>query len=130
MSKINDIQRGRNDGMVYALEFAKKYGIEALEKEIKSRNISFLPLEVSKERLDKCIDLIKKNTLDTVTCLSAITLHDEFGFGQKRIEQFAERFNLKAECILEDFTTWEEQLEILRNECQLYYKIRWNGVDV
>ena len=43
--------------------------------------------------------------------------HDEFGFGNKRIKQMFERFDNKAECIAEDYSTWEEQISIIAEEC-------------
>ena len=46
----------------------------------------------------------------------AVTMHDEFGFGNKRIKQMFERFDNKAECIAEDYSTWEEQISIIAEE--------------
>lgn len=35
----------------------------------------------------------------------------------KRIKQMFERFDNKAECIAEDYSTWEEQISIIAEEC-------------
>ena len=58
-----------------------------------------------------------KNEVLYVKILMAVTMHDEFGFGNKRIKQMFERFDNKAEYIAEDYSTWEEQISIIAEEC-------------
>ena len=89
-----------------------------------------LPLALPKNAIDECVSKIKANTIDTVTILSAMVLHDEFEFGKSRIQRFVDRFNKKAECIMDDYATWEDQIQILREECGLDFKIRRNETDV
>ena len=40
--------------------------------------------------------------------LSLETLHDEFGFGDKRLNQFKDRLESKLDCINNDFVKWED----------------------
>lgn len=89
-----------------------------------------MPLALPKNAIDECVLKIKENTIDTITILSAITLRDQFGFGAERIKRYIERFNNKAECLMDDYTTWDEQIEILKEECGLEFKIRKNDKDV
>lgn len=124
MKYLNKEEQARREGMAYALRIAKEKGIEGLEEEIRFRNIVRAPMAISRAKCDDMLNSIKMNVVDTVTILSAMTLRDEFGFGKERISRFVERFNLKAECIMEDYTTWAEQTEILREECGLNYIIR------
>lgn len=130
MAKVNKEEEARREGMAFALKIAKEKGIEALEDECKFRNATRIPIAVSRKASDECINKIKMNTIDTVTILSAVTLHDEFGFGKERIARFIKRFNLKAECLMEDYTTWDEQIQILAEECGLEMHIRKNDKDV
>lgn len=130
MAKVNKEEEARREGMAYALKLAKEKGIEALENECRFRNATRLPVAISRKAADECINKIKYNTIDTITILSAMTLHDEFGFGKSRIERFMKRFNFKADCIMEDYTTWEEQIQILKAECNLELSIRKNDTDV
>ena len=130
MGKINKEEQARLEGMAFALKIAKEQGIEALENECKFRNATRIPIAVSRKAADECINKIKMNTIDTVTILAAMTLHDEFGFGKERIARFMNRFNFKAECIMEDYTTWDEQIQILADECKLELSIRKNDKDV
>ena len=117
MAKMSNYEQARREGRAYALRLAKKQGIEALEEDLKMRNAIDLPLRVSKADLDKFSDNVKYNTILYIKILMAVTMHDEFGFGNKRIKQMFKRFDLKAECIAEDYSTWEEQVSIIAEEC-------------
>ena len=124
------LEEARREGMAYALKIAKTKGIEGLEEECKFRGATKMPLALPKNAIDECVLKIKENTIDTITILSAITLLDQFGFGAERIKRYIERFNSKAECLMDDYTTWDEQIEILKEECGLEFKIRKNDKDV
>ena len=104
----------RREGMAYALRIAKEKGIDSLEEECRFRGATKLPLALPKNAIDECVSKIKLNTIDTVTILSAMVLHDEFDFGKSRIQRFVDRFNKKAECIMDDYATWEDQIQILK----------------
>ena len=120
----------RREGMSYALRYAKKNGIEALEKELKMRGAYDIPIRISDKDLKAFTDNAKMMLLDTVLILASMTLHDEFGFGHDRLQRFVKRFNFKAECIGDDYTSWQDQIDILKEECGLEYLIRMNDKDV
>ena len=126
----NKEERARMEGMAQALRIAKTKGVEGLEEELKMRNIVDLPCAVSKSALDECIVQIKNNTVDTITILSAYVLHEKFGFGRTRLDRFIHEFNFQAECLMDDYCTWEDQIEVLRKECGLDLNIRKNDKDV
>ena len=130
MAKINKEEQWRREGMAYALKVAREKGIEGLEEEIKYRNISLVPIAISKEKMDECVNNIKMNTIDTMLILSASTLRDEFGFGKERIARFVERFNFKAECLVDGCCTWDDQMTMLAEECGIKLSIRHNDKDV
>lgn len=81
MARIDKLERARQEGMSYALEVARKKGIEGLEEELRMRGVTGIPIGVSRSAVDKVIENIKNQTLDTVNILTAMTLHDEFGSG-------------------------------------------------
>lgn len=120
------MQQYRTDGMEYALRIVKEKGIEALEKEVKVRTWSGISLRITAEEINEASEKIKHMVLDTMTIMTVLTLHDEFGFGRKRIQQFLDRFTLKAECILEDYATWEDYQSIVRKELGFDLRLRWN----
>lgn len=124
--KINDYMAGREDGLLMALDIVKKGGIEELEKEIRFRNVTGIRTPLAKKDLDKATLKIKQQLLDTVTVLSVATLHDEYGFGAKRCERFIARFNLKAECLVDDMASWDDYIQAIREELGLQLVIRRN----
>ena len=126
----NKEEQARMEGMAQALRIAKAKGIDGLEADLKMRNITGLPCAVSRATLDECIMNIKYNVVDTFTILVAYTLHEKFGFGKTRLNRFIHDFNFQAECLDEDYCTWEDQIEILRQECGLDLSIRKNDKDV
>ena len=126
----NKEEQARMEGMAQALRIAKAKGIDGLEADLKMRNITGLPCAVSRAAMDECIMNIKYNVVDTFTILVAYTLHEKFGFGKTRLDRFIHDFNFQAECLDEDYCTWEDQIEILRQECGLDLSIRKNDKDV
>ena len=126
----NKEEQARMEGMAQALRIAKTKGIDGLEADLKMRNITGLPCAVSRAAMDECIMNIKYNVVDTFTILGAYTLHEKFGFGKTRLNRFIHDFNFQAECLDEDYCTWEDQIEILRQECGLDLSIRKNDKDV
>lgn len=62
---------------------------------------------------------IKGNVTQTILAMSMLVLHDEFGFGRKRLEQFSERFAKKTKCMAdpENLFCWQDVKEILMDEC-------------
>lgn len=108
----------------------KEKGIDALEEDLKMRNAIDLPLRVSKADLSKFSENVKYNIVFYIKVLMAVTMHDEFGFGNKRIKQMFKRFDLKAECLADDYTTWDEQVSIIAEECGIDMKFGIKDINV
>ena len=123
---MNKEEKARLAGMSYALRVAKEKGIEGLEKDIKMRGGLNIPVGINEKALNEYADRVRNNVLDTVLIMSCIVLRDEFSFGEKRIQRFIERFNLKAACLAGDYVTWSEIQETLQEELGIELKIRWN----
>lgn len=118
------------EGMAQALRIAKEKGVEGLEEEIRMRGITGLPCAVSKKALDECIVNIKENTIDTVLILAAYVLHWKFGWGKIRLERFIQEFNFQAECLTEDYCSWDDLRQEMRSECGIELDIRKNDRNV
>ena len=129
MSKSKE-EQARREGMSYALRYAREQGLDALEADLKKRGAYNIPVRIDDKALKDFTDNAKNMMLDTILILASVTLHDEFGFGRERLERFMKRFNFKAECIGEDYTDWQDQIAILKEECGLEYSIRMNEKDV
>ncbi|WP_301955866.1 hypothetical protein [uncultured Eubacterium sp.] len=130
MAKMSKEEQARREGMAYALRLAKEKGIDALEEDLKMRNAIDLPLRVSKADLSKFSENVKYNIVFYIKVLMAVTMHDEFGFGNKRIKQMFKRFDLKAECLADDYTTWDEQVSIIAEECGIDMKFGIKDINV
>ena len=87
------------------------------------RNAIGLPVGVDRKALNQFTENVKFNTVDTMVILMAVTLHDEFGFGEKRVQRAIDRFMFKANCL-------QEQIEILKEELGIELSIRANDKDV
>lgn len=120
----------RLQGMQMAYRVAKEKGIEGLEKDIKCRGAWGIPVGLNNSVLDEFVTKVKNTTLDSVLILAMVTLHDEFGFGHDRLQRFQNRFDFKASCFDGDFTNWDEQIAILKDECDIELAIRPNDEDV
>lgn len=118
--------QGRNDGMAFALKIAKEKGIEGLEEECRYRGCTNLPSRVPKRAADEFVEQMKNNTIDTILMMSVAVLRDEFEFDKKRLERFQDRFMLKTECLIEDYCTWDDIREALKEETGLELGIRKN----
>ena len=128
--KWEDEEKARREGMAYALRIAKEKGIDGLEDDLKMRNAINLPIPVSREVLNECVNNIKNNTVDTFIILLIATLHDEFGFGEKRVQRAIDVFNFKAECLADDYCTWNDYIEVIKDELNIELSIRTNNKDV
>ena len=121
---------GHMQGLAYALKIVREGGVEALEKEIKMRGITNIPITVPKSVIDKAIKNIKNQTCDTFCILMCCVLRDEFGFGHDRLQRVIDRFNLKAECLADEYVTWEDYIQAMKEEVGLDMVIRFNDKDV
>ena len=130
MARMSKEEQARREGMAYALRIAKEKGIEALEEDLKMRNVIDLPCRVSKADLSKFSENVKYTIVFYIKVLMAVTMHDEFGFGNKRIKQMFKRFDLKAECLADDYTTWDEQVSIIAEECGIDMKLGIKDVNL
>lgn len=126
MNKMREYEKGREDGLNLAYRIAREGGIEALEKELKFRNVTGIHTSLAAKDLNKASEKIKEMTLDTFTILRIAVLHDEFGFGEKRCQKFMDRMILKADCIIEALATWEDYINAIKEELNLKLEIRWN----
>lgn len=122
--KTNKEEQARREGMAYALQIAKERGIEGLEEELRFRNCTNIPIGASRKAANDAIEGIKEQTCDSFTIMTIATLHDEFGFGQKRCQQFIDRFEQKAECLAGDYCTWQDHIKMIKDELQLDLNIR------
>lgn len=96
-----------------------------MKEEIKFRNTTKIRTPLAKKDLDKAVVPIKERLFDTVMTLAIVTLHDQFGFGKKRCEEFMKRFKLKADCLMDDKVSWEDYMQVAKEELGIETNIRY-----
>lgn len=117
---LKDYQKGRNDGLALAWRIVREGGAEALEKEINERKATGISVNMSMKEIDTAILPIKELTIRTVLAMSVATLRDEYGFGKERLQRFADRFMLKADCMSEGWLTWKDLCENIEEETGIH----------
>ena len=80
-------------GYIAACQKAKEEGIEALERDIKKRNILKADLNVKEKDMDELFNELSKNMYNNTMTAVAWTLHTVYGFGKKRIVEFKKNFD-------------------------------------
>ena len=99
MNKMREYERGREDGLDLALRIVREGGMEALEKEVKFRNITGVYTSLAVKDLDKASEKMKEVIADSFVILSIAVLHDDFGFGEKRCQRFRDGLDRASDYI-------------------------------
>lgn len=123
---LKSYQDGRKDGLLLALKLVKEGGVENLEKEISFRSLTGINTALARKDLDKASDPIKAMVIDTVCVMSIHVLHDEFGFGNGRIQRFMGRFQEKADCLEQGNLDWDDIVKVNQEELGIDLQIRYN----
>ena len=74
MSKVDDMARGRMEGLAYAERIVAKDGIEGLREEIKKRGCSGMSLNISHKEMEKATSQMRNMMLDTVMAIFPCSL--------------------------------------------------------
>ena len=93
-------------GMERAYRLYKEEGPEALEKEIRFRNVTGINARLTAREIDTGIEEIKRLTIETVLTMAMGTLYSEFGFGHKRLLRFRDTFMVATKSLNEGIVTW------------------------
>ena len=126
MNKMREYERGREDGLSLGLRIVREGGLEALENEIRFRNISGIHTSLAAKDLDKASEKIKEMTLDTFTIIGIAALHDAFGFGERRCQRWMDKVMEGADYLVDGLATWEDYINSIKERLNLDLQIRWN----
>ena len=109
MAKTDKRMIDRVAGMIYALDVVKTKGVEALEKDISFRRITYMPLEVDNETVNTIMEKVFTNIYNSYGVAMLKILNEKFGFGGKRFYIVQEEFNNVAR----DIATTDHYGELL-----------------
>ena len=124
MSKVNDLMEGRNQGLALAFKVVKDGGIEALEKEIRYRNLTGISLNIPRKEIEAATANINLRATEVAITISLITLLDEFCFSKYQAQKFKDFFDKKVDEILNDEITLQDYLTRIREELNIALVVR------
>lgn len=75
-----------------------------------------VPLPVTSKEVIHGLEPIKKCMYETTLCMMIMTLHDQFGFGKKRCQDFIRRWNLKTDCLATEMFNWADYVQAVKDE--------------
>lgn len=127
MAKISKEDKWRREGMSYALRIAEEKGIDGLREDLKLRGAINLPIPIDEKLLNEFAYDIKDNVVNSMLILMAATLHDEFGFGEKRVQRAVDRLLFKASCLTGDYVTWNDIIEDVKQELNIELEINYDN---
>ena len=116
-------EQARREGMAYALRVAKEKGIEELEKDLKMRNATKMPVAVQRKDVMSLIGELQENCYKTALLMMSFIVHDKFGFGRKRLNKLLEEFDKTAHDLAEGWMCWDDITEIMQEECGMTYSV-------
>lgn len=116
MSKMDLLNKARLEGMYYAYAKIKDDGIDKFAEELQFRSLRGVQLVNTKKDVRKFEQEIIDRVQDVVLVFALSVLSDEFDFSTEEMNRFQDRFALKASCIADRYLTWDEQLQILKDE--------------
>lgn len=125
MAKRDKEYEARMQGMLYSVNVVKESGLEALEKDINKRGVLKAPLAYTDKQIDEFWKQLSENLYATMTCVTGMVLHDEFGFGKQRLHKFREEFqkatnaSLDLDWLGEHYVTLEDYAVELNEKCNL-----------
>ena len=83
----------RMQGMIYALNKVKNEGVEALERDMKKRNLLKLPISMTESQMNDIYETLTANIYNNMLSIALFALHDSFKFGKIRIRRFKDAFD-------------------------------------
>lgn len=117
----------RREGMAYALRIAKEKGVSGLEDELKRRNATEIPIRMTRAQITQFSQDVKHNVVFYMSVMARGILADKFDFTKEQLEKFNQHLNNRSDCLVGDYTSWQEQIETLNEDFGL--NIKDDGVD-
>jgi hypothetical protein len=129
MSKVHDMGKARNDGLLMALRIAREAEeagespAEEIERELLFRKASNVAGPFTQAELSHDTLAIKRHTIKTIKAVAMIAAWETFGFGKKRLSQLGECMERYASALVREEIDWTDILGML--ETKMGEKIEW-----
>lgn len=125
MSKLDHINEGREQGMLFAHKIIKtaqaegRDPVKALEDELAFRKRIKLDTLLTKKELEEANKRYLANAIESCGALAMVTLWDEFHFGKVRNARFIDAYTRNTDAFFEGYLTWEDVIETLDKKCDM-----------
>ena len=114
--KEKEYDRGRADGLDFALKLVKEGGQKALEEQIRIRGIFGRDYPMTHEDKVQLASNMKGLFETSMRVMIISILHSEFGFGNKRIEKFMIQYDKFLDYLDRGWLDWMDVIQQLRKE--------------
>lgn len=109
-------ERWRREGMAWALKIAEERGIDGLKADMKKRGVSFTPIGITKKAEDDFVRQVKENCILSFSAIMAMVLRDKYGFGSKRMSEYAVYFYEMCDSIYGEWLTYDDIFQVIKDE--------------
>lgn len=116
MARLSKEEQARRDAMDYAYRLVMERGIKALEERTDRNRKTFAPAFLSDAKLHEFEHYVKQNCIISFTCMMAMVLRDKYGFGKKRMAEYAVYFHDMCDSISENWLTYNDIITTIREE--------------
>lgn len=129
MSKVHDMGKARNDGLLIALRIAREAEeagespAEEIERELLFRKASNVAGPFTQAELSHDTLAIKRHTIKTIKAVAMIAAWETFGFGKKRLSKLDECMERYTSALVREEIDWTDILGML--EEKIGEKIEW-----
>lgn len=127
--KLKEYTKARNDGLLLALKISKEGGggpgTDALIKEMKFREKTKIDTNLTNTELEGVSQNIIGIINETQILIWLSVLHDEFDFGNKRLNRAMDRFEKIHGQIEEGFAGYADYIELLQEKMNRVLKAEY-----
>ena len=127
--KLKEYTKARNDGLLLALKISKEGGggpgTDALIKEMKFREKTKIDTNLTNTELKGVSQNIIGIINETQILIWLSVLHDEFDFGNKRLNRAMDRFEKIHGQIEEGFAGYADYIELLQEKMNRVLKAEY-----
>lgn len=127
--KLKEYTKARNDGLLLALKISKEGGggpgTDALIKEMKFREKTKIDTNLTNTELEGVSQNIIGLINETQILIWLTVLHDEFDFGNKRLNRAMDRFEKIHGQIEEGFAGYADYIELLQEKMNRVLKAEY-----
>ncbi len=130
MGKISKEEQARRDGFEYFVRLyrSQKIRIPEIDEEIRRRCLTGKPIGLDKKSEMEYVGMIQKQTLQVAIVIYVWILHNKLEWGEKRLLRAMQWFWDMADLLTEDYLSYQDIAETLKNETGIQMEFDWLGV--